>query len=262
MKGKNLTQLKREKSLSRWKIAQNSEKEFWGEYTTESLLKECGEMYSKKAYALPKEWSRFIRINKNTKILQIGCGPEGVITHLSGGEKYSIDPLAEFYKERFDFDYDSIRLQKGVGEKLPFPDNYFDVVILINVLDHVHSPIQVLSEIKRVLKDKGIFHFENYVYQERFIQIAKIFGKFKEIFTKEIFNIHHPYMFTIKNIKSLISENFLIMHEEIGKDIGDYENFEELKKKKKESKKLTVKIPALFGLYGTINYVSICKKSK
>ena len=45
---------------------------------------------------------------------------------------------------------------KGDGENLPFPDNSFDYVVLMEVLSHVHDPQKVLKEIKRVLKKNGV----------------------------------------------------------------------------------------------------------
>ena len=252
--------LKKTASLKRWEIAQDSEKEYWQGYTSESLKKESGERYPRKARILIKEWQKFIKINKNTRILQVGCGPEDVINHFEIGKLSSADPLADFYKKRFDFNYKKSGLVKGSGESIPFPDKYFDVVILINVLDHVHLPEKVLKELKRVMKDDGIFHFEDYTYQKNFIRIAKLYGSIKKAFTGEIFNIHHPYMFTAQDLRTLIRKEFKIVHEEIGRDIGCYESFEEMKRNKRKDKKLTTKLPALFGLYGIINYSCICKK--
>src|SRR3989304_1470233 len=40
----------------------------------------------------------------------------------------------------------------GVGEKLPFKDNVFDVVISVAVLEHVKDPFLCAEEIVRVLK--------------------------------------------------------------------------------------------------------------
>ena len=38
---------------------------------------------------------------------------------------------------------------------LPFNDGMFDSVILCFVLEHLHNPLQVLNELKRVLKTGG-----------------------------------------------------------------------------------------------------------
>ena len=38
---------------------------------------------------------------------------------------------------------------------LPFEDNFFDSVVMDNVLEHIHKPNEIINEIKRVLKNKG-----------------------------------------------------------------------------------------------------------
>jgi ubiquinone/menaquinone biosynthesis C-methylase UbiE len=245
---------------NRWDIAQKSEKEYWHRYDSEFLKKE--ELaHKKKAEILEGEWKSFVDLNKNTKILQIGCGPEDIINYFSNGKKYAIDPLANFYKKRFNLDYKGLRFIEGRGEELPFKDDFFDIVILTNVLDHVEFPERVLSEVKRVLKKNGFFYFEIFIYQKNFIRIAKAFGKIKEIIKKEIFNVHHPYMFVKKEVKQLIKKYFSIQKEEIGRDIfDDINDMEDLKFKKRKSERFNIRFPALLGLYGTMNYTIICKK--
>lgn len=253
-------ELKKVVPIVRWNLAHVSEEEFWSDFTTESLSEKTYERYERKAKILLSEWQKYIKIDGKTKILQIGCGPEDVINHFKKVRKFSIDPLADFYKKKFDFDYDSSNLIKASGEKIPFPDNYFDVVILINVLDHTHIPEKVLYEINRVLKDDGIFHFENYIFQKKFLQLAKAWEFFKNTFSKEIYNIHHPYMFTRDDLKILISEKFNILYEELVRDIGNQDTLVELEENLKKEKKLTIRFPLLLGLVGAVNYTCICKK--
>ena len=66
-------------------------------------------------------------------------------------------------------------------------------------------------------------------------------------------------MFTLENLINLISKKFSISFEEAGKEVGNYENFKELKKIR-QKQKLTARIPAIFGLFGCINYSAVCKK--
>lgn len=42
------------------------------------------------------------------------------------------------------------------AEKLPFKDNKFDSVIMIEVLEHMHSPKPAIKEAVRVLKEDGV----------------------------------------------------------------------------------------------------------
>ena len=48
----------------------------------------------------------------------------------------------------------------GVAEQLPFATASFDVVVCVDVLEHVQSVPQTLSEIRRVLKPGGTFLFD------------------------------------------------------------------------------------------------------
>lgn len=45
-------------------------------------------------------------------------------------------------------------------EELPYGDNSMDVVFCCDVLEHVHDPAKVISEISRVLKPGGIFCYD------------------------------------------------------------------------------------------------------
>lgn len=44
------------------------------------------------------------------------------------------------------------------GKRLPFPDNYFDIITSIEVIEHVKNPQLMLTEMNRVLKADGILH--------------------------------------------------------------------------------------------------------
>lgn len=236
----------------RWDIAQNSEKGYWKQFDTKSLLEYLEKVYSEKAEKLLERWRRFIKITPDTRILQIGCGPLDIINYIPIERKYSIDPLADLFKKRFKIDYNSTNLQKGVGEQLPFQDKYFDIVIITNALDHTQVPSKVLSEMNRVLKDKGILHLEVQVYRKSFLILSKILGFFKELLTKKMFNIHHPYMFLLKDVKRLLSKEFSVIVEES-------EDIQKLKEKRKKQK-FTQRFPVHLGLLGNIEYIFICKK--
>lgn len=54
----------------------------------------------------------------------------------------------------------NVRFQQGVGESLPFPDNTFDFVISLAVLEHVQNVTEVVKETCRVLKPGGWAYFE------------------------------------------------------------------------------------------------------
>lgn len=247
-------------SKERWDLAQNAEKGFWGGLS-EEFVEKHSRSFIKKADFLTELLSKYKKINSKTKFLQIGCACYDIINYLKIGQKYSIDPLADFYKSRFRFDYKKTNLVSGIGENLPYPDNTFDVVILANVLDHTQDPQKVLLEANRVMKKDGILFFENHFYQNGFLILSSLYSFLKSFFSKGPFNICHPHMFSLKELKHILTQRFNIFFEdEIGRDIErGITNLKELRKFLMKEK-LSRRIPAFFGLLGTIIFTCLCRK--
>ena len=51
-----------------------------------------------------------------------------------------------------------VRLTRGEGTRLPFPDRSFDGAFVCWVLEHASDPVAILKEIKRVLKPGGVMY--------------------------------------------------------------------------------------------------------
>jgi ubiquinone/menaquinone biosynthesis C-methylase UbiE len=54
-------------------------------------------------------------------------------------------------------DLSNIKIVKGIGENIPFPDNTFDCVHCGQTLEHVYDDEKVVKEIERVVKDIAVF---------------------------------------------------------------------------------------------------------
>ena len=89
-------------------------------------------------------------------ILSVGCGSGEEIRFLGRfGKVYGIDPGE-----------DAIRSCRAAGigeqvtqasaEQIPFPDNHFDAVFILDVLEHIRDEQRALAQIYRVLKPGGI----------------------------------------------------------------------------------------------------------
>jgi len=62
-----------------------------------------------------------------------------------------------------DLNRSSLPLTLYDGKHIPFPDNSFDVSLLMFVLHHCEDPLQVLKEAVRVSKKRVIIHEDTYV---------------------------------------------------------------------------------------------------
>ncbi len=103
-------------------------------------------------------YSKFTRMiqppSPGGRILDIGCGVGQVVAHLiqSGFEAHGVD-VAEANIARAS--KISPRCVVYPGKQLPYPDDYFDAVGALNVLEHTESPESFISEAVRVCKPGG-----------------------------------------------------------------------------------------------------------
>jgi ubiquinone/menaquinone biosynthesis C-methylase UbiE len=98
-------------------------------------------------------------IPEDARVLEVGSGAHGLIFFFSGSERVGVDPLAGHYRKLFPTWQDKARTITANGERLPFPDASFDVVLCDNVVDHAESPRRIAKEMMRVLKPGGLLYF-------------------------------------------------------------------------------------------------------
>lgn len=102
------------------------------------------------------------------RILDLGCaiGSKTFALHqlYPNSEIYGLDPeedavnVAKAYIQQENLT--NIAIDLGIGESLPYPDSYFDLITCHTVIEHVYDVEKVLSEIARVLKKDGVLHLD------------------------------------------------------------------------------------------------------
>jgi ubiquinone/menaquinone biosynthesis C-methylase UbiE len=133
-------------------------------YSGDTFLKRRLSIIVKYALSLPQ----------SSTYLEIGCGSGDAMSFVQSkiaNQKSKVvysDPslsLMERFvpmtRNFFSLSGTEFRLMPFNAEKIPFQDNYFDLIIAKATVHHFDNPGAAFSEIYRVLKPGGIFYFCN-----------------------------------------------------------------------------------------------------
>ena len=98
---------------------------------------------------------------RSGRILEAGCGAGRFIRTIKQARPdltafgADISPIAIRRAQTY---ADGVTYSVGSLTQLPYPDGYFDIVVLFDVLEHVENPCLALNELARVLRPGGLFH--------------------------------------------------------------------------------------------------------
>jgi SAM-dependent methyltransferase len=107
-------------------------------------------------HLLQDEVSKVVKFTRkgSAKVLDIGCGTGDRLDvfRSRGFETYGVET-----SDSADYAKDHLRLNVTKGDLFSahFPDGFFDIATLYNVLEHTHDPEKVCQEVQRILKDGG-----------------------------------------------------------------------------------------------------------
>jgi SAM-dependent methyltransferase len=107
-------------------------------------------------HLLKNEVSKVVKFTRRSfgRVLDIGCGTGDRLDVFrnKGFETYGIEisDSADYAREHL-----NLNVSKGNLFSVRFPDRFFDIVTLYNVLEHTHDPSKVCDEIHRILEDDG-----------------------------------------------------------------------------------------------------------
>lgn len=157
-------------------------------------------------------------VRSNDKVLEVGCGESGALRSLVRekliGEKniYGIDQSNKATEELKRI-LPQAHIEPGDIYRLPFKDAYFDIVLMMEVIEHLQDPAIALKEIKRVLKPGGLLYisFPNFsIFPWNVIRFISDSAKLPEIINKQpIDNIY-----TIEQVKGIATKerfDFLLL---------------------------------------------------
>lgn len=149
-----------------------------------------------------KPWVRKIKNSYvlTGKWLDIGCSVGYVVycAKNAGFDAYGVDvnPIGlEYAKKEFDLD----NLYSGSVEDLDFPDGYFDVISLYDVIEHVPDPNPVIKAMKRLLAPGGVIDLRT--PDSGHWRVPKDLTKWEGLCPDE-----HLFNFNLNNIEILLNK--------------------------------------------------------
>ncbi|PYS98733.1 MAG: hypothetical protein DMF65_10010 [Acidobacteria bacterium] len=101
----------------------------------------------------------FRAIAGDARVLEVGSGSHGLVFYFGTTRGAGVDPLACDYAALFPAWQSRARTIAARGERLPFADRAFDVVLCDNVVDHAEGPAEIVREMARVLAPGGLLYF-------------------------------------------------------------------------------------------------------
>jgi ubiquinone/menaquinone biosynthesis C-methylase UbiE len=153
---------------------------------------------------------------KDKFVLDAGCGVGyGAQVLLRGGcsrivgvdiSEEAINYARTHYKER------NIEFMVGDCTKTSFPDRHFDIVVSFEVLEHIENYEMYLSEVKRILKNDGLFIVSTpnkKTYSDEQEGYKNPFHV-REFYLEEFYDLLHKYFPSVKMLGENLSQGLLI----------------------------------------------------
>lgn len=98
------------------------------------------------------------KLPNGSRVLDIGCYVGDVVSEISalGFKGHGIDVFAgNVAQAKKKYPLSVFKVADLNADKLPFPDNYFEVIWAGDIIEHVYNTINMFSEFNRVLKKDG-----------------------------------------------------------------------------------------------------------
>ncbi len=173
------------------------------------------------------------KLPKGSKVLDVGCGTAH-LTHWikeRGFDVYGIEPSTEMYHYA-KLNFPEIEIKQAISSEIPYPDNYFDLVVAFEVLRYLdkNENRKTFKEFHRILKNNGRF----FITQVNLFStdFYFIFHNLKSIYCKITKATHHHCNFTTssRQIKE-VKDAYFSEVKTVGRFIGSIRIFYKFGKK-------------------------------
>lgn len=140
------------------------------------------------------------KYRKSGKLLDIGCGPGYLMEEAKelGFDVYGVEvgeKAADIAKNKFG----SEKIYNGIIEKSNFKNNYFHIIMMSDVLEHVESPLELLKKSRELLNCTGGGYIVITTPNTNSFTCKTMKSKWSH------YNIEHIHYFNEKSIETLAS---------------------------------------------------------
>jgi len=136
---------------------------------------------------------------KEFRILDVGCGTGHFlkVAQDRGWEVAGIE-ISSFSADQARSRH-GLNVETGTLESVHPQDNFFDIVTMWDVLEHLPEPLKTLNEISRILKEGGIFSFST-------INIASLNAWLQKEKWRYLIPPEHLFYFTPGSLKKILHD--------------------------------------------------------
>ena len=159
---------------------------------------------------------------KKSKMLDIGCGKGEFLSAAKkrGWEVYGLEPSVNL--GRFAIEKSGADVKMSDLKESHYPDNYFDIVTLNMVLEHIDGPKEFILEIRRILKDRGHLFIEVPNMDSLMLKIAALYyrlsGKAWSPFLSPLHYPFHCYGYNMSSLAFLLNNSGFYIKRKVVRD--------------------------------------------
>lgn len=144
------------------------------------------------------------------RVLDVGCGGGGLTAAIKGLrpdlEVVACDKDRDWLESfKREFGRSGVKIAPCDAHNLPFDDESFEAVMMLDVLEHLEDPRKALSEVSHVLKKNGTFHLAVPCEAD----LATFDGWIKKLWGKNLKEkpLGHIQQFTFGQVKEMLSDS-------------------------------------------------------
>lgn len=150
--------------------------------------------------------------SQKDNVLELGCGTGRLLPFMAKraesltGIDVSSGMLDVARRRNKDCGLNNVRLIPGNAADMPFPDNHFDMVYSVLVINLIKDYKRVFCEVRRIIKNGGVFLLSVPNIASIYFPAGFIVNRRGKAFGKNSSGYRYSHWFSIREIKSALAE--------------------------------------------------------